>query len=176
MLDIKENMVKEDRKSRIIDEAVKLFGEQGYYKTTTAQIAQAAGVTQPYVFHFFKNKEELYIEVLNRALRRLKAQFQLVEAPPEQLMEAMGKAFSGLLETHRDETLMVMQAHSISEPLIRDHVREQHREFHVMISQRFQEANVSNPEMAASQFVATGLLITLAEVLALTHISSCLLE
>lgn len=46
-------MADRNRKEQIIDKAVGLFAELGYYKTTTAMVAKAVGVTQPYVFHFF---------------------------------------------------------------------------------------------------------------------------
>ncbi|MBD0384387.1 TetR/AcrR family transcriptional regulator [Paenibacillus sedimenti] len=58
-------------KQQIIQAAIQLFAEKGYYKTTTAGIANAVGVTQPYVFHFFRNKEQLYLAVLEQAIRRV---------------------------------------------------------------------------------------------------------
>ncbi|MFC6604185.1 TetR/AcrR family transcriptional regulator [Ectobacillus funiculus] len=80
----------EDRKEQIIDKAVGIFAELGYYKATTAQVAKAVGVTQPYVFHFFKNKEELFKAVIDRAITRIYETFTQVEAPSDRLMETMG--------------------------------------------------------------------------------------
>ena len=98
--------------------------ERGYYKATTAMVAKAAGVTQPYVFHFFENKEELFKAVIDRAFSRIHNTFSQVEAPADQLIETMGHGFNQIIQTHRDEVLMVMQAYAISEVGIREHVRK----------------------------------------------------
>ncbi|WP_257347643.1 TetR/AcrR family transcriptional regulator [Pseudalkalibacillus decolorationis] len=159
-----------DRKEQIIEKAVAIFAELGYYKATTAKVAEAAGVTQPYVFHFFKNKEELFMAVNDRAMNRIYEAFSTVESPPNRLMETMGNAFTDIMKAHPDETIMVMQAHAISEPEIRKYVREKFRLIHEVITTKFQKAGIPNSEAVASQFIGTGLLITLSEVLDLPQL------
>ncbi|WP_028403264.1 TetR/AcrR family transcriptional regulator [Ectobacillus panaciterrae] len=160
----------EDRKEQIIDKAVGIFAELGYYKATTARVAKAVGVTQPYVFHFFKNKEELFKAVIDRAINRIYETFTQVEAPPDRLTETMGHAFLQIMEAHRDEIIMVMQAHAISEPVIREHVSEKFRIIHEGIIAKFERAGIPNAEAAASQFIGMGLLITVSEVLDLPQL------
>jgi AcrR family transcriptional regulator len=160
-------VVREDRKEQIIDQAVGLFAELGFYKATTAMVAKGAGVTQPYVFHFFANKEALFNAVIDRAASRIYETFAEVEAPADRLEETMGTAFIDIMNTHRNETLVVMQAYAIAEPLIRQHVREKFRLIHEAIIAKFQRAAIPNAEAAASRFMGIGLLITVSEVLAL---------
>ncbi|MDF2962022.1 MAG: TetR family transcriptional regulator [Paenibacillus sp.] len=160
-------VVREDRKELIIEKAVAIFAEWGYYKATTALVAKAAGVTQPYVFHFFKNKEELFKAVIDRAVNRIYETFSRVEAPADELMVTMGHAFMQIMKAHRDEIVMVMQAPAIAEPVIREHVREKFRIMHESIVKKFEGAGIPNAEAAATQFIGTGLLITVADVLAL---------
>ncbi|QIK57105.1 TetR/AcrR family transcriptional regulator [Erysipelothrix sp. HDW6A] len=50
-------------KEEIIHEATQLFMEQGYYATSTHQIAKKLSITQPALYHYFPNKETLYIHV-----------------------------------------------------------------------------------------------------------------
>ncbi|WP_370621864.1 TetR/AcrR family transcriptional regulator [Bacillus sp. JCM 19034] len=45
---------REDKKEVIIEKAVAVFAENGYYKATTAMVAKEAGVTQPMCFIFSK--------------------------------------------------------------------------------------------------------------------------
>jgi AcrR family transcriptional regulator len=163
-------VVREDRKEQIIDKAVGVFAEQGYYKATTALVAKAAGVTQPYVFHFFASKEELFKEVVDRAVNRIYETFAGIEAPADRLEETMGMAFVSIMNVHRDEILLVMQAYTIAEPVIREHVRNKFQIIHKVITAKFQEAHVPNADAAASQFIGTGLLITLSEVLDLPQL------
>lgn len=159
-----------DRKEMIMDKAVAIFAENGYYKATTALVAKAAGVTQPYVFHFFSSKEELFISVIDRAVERIAEAFQSVEAPADRLMETMGKAFIHILQTYRDETILVMQAYVISEPNIREHVRTTFSKIHEAVLTKFNKAGIPNPEAAASNFMGTGLLITVSNVLELPQL------
>lgn len=46
--------------SKIIDAAKKLFVSQGYKKTTIRQIVDESGVLIGSIYHFFKNKEEIF--------------------------------------------------------------------------------------------------------------------
>ncbi|QMV43295.1 TetR/AcrR family transcriptional regulator [Cohnella cholangitidis] len=159
------------RKDQIINSAAALFASQGYYKTTTAHVAEDVGVTQPYVFHFFKSKEQLYLAVLDRAFTRMMNAFFSIEAPPEELSIQMGRAFNVLLESHRNEMLLLMQSFTTPEPSIRDFVKDKYSEIYDRILTRFQNANVPNPSWAASTFISCGLIVTLSEVLELPKLS-----
>lgn len=162
--------VKEDKKEIIIENAVGVFAEWGYYKATTAMVAKAAGVTQPYVFHFFANKEELFKAVIDRAFGRIYDTFSEVDAPADQLIETMGHAFEQIIQTHRDEVLMVMQAHAISEAGIRDHVRKLFSTMFEALSAKFENAGIPSAQQTAAHFIGTGLLITVSEVLGLPQL------
>ncbi|QJC53465.1 TetR/AcrR family transcriptional regulator [Paenibacillus albicereus] len=157
-----------DRRQQILDAAAALFAEQGYYKTTTADVARAVGVTQPYVFHFFKSKEALYLAVLERAADRIKSAFAEVEAPAEELEAAMGGAFYRLLASGcRNEVLLCMTAHSISDPPIRRFVSEEFARIHERIEGRFRLAGLPDPEFKTISFLGMGLVTALAELLGL---------
>lgn len=162
--------VREDKKEIIIENAVAVFAEKGYYKATTALVAKAAGVTQPYVFHFFENKEELFKAVIDRAFSRIYDTFLEVQAPADKLIETMGHAFEQIIQTHRDEVLMVMQSHSISEPGIRKHCRKLFLTMFESLTLKFENAGIPNGKMTATHFIGTGLLITVAEVLELPQL------
>ena len=51
-----------ETRSRIMEIALKLFSERGYYSTTTRQIAQEAGVNEITLFRHFGTKEKLFQE------------------------------------------------------------------------------------------------------------------
>lgn len=160
-----------DRKKQILDAATILFAENGYYKTTTAQVAKAIGVTQPYIFHFFKSKEELFLGIITRAVDQIYETFKNVQAPRGQLFEAMGHAFNRLIETNRDELLLAMQSFSTPEIVIRDFARERFALIYRTIRDRLGEDGHPNPNVGASKFIGMGLVITLSEVLSLPELS-----
>ena len=50
----------EVRKQEILDTALKLFGENGYEKTSITDIAKAIGVAQGLCYRYFPSKEALF--------------------------------------------------------------------------------------------------------------------
>lgn len=53
-----------EKKSRIIEAGLKIFGEKGYYNTNTAEIAKAAGVSTGIVYSYFKDKKDILLQVI----------------------------------------------------------------------------------------------------------------
>ena len=51
---------------KVLRAAVALFLENGYTKTTTGEIAKAAGIGQSSFFHVFPSKEALLLELVKR--------------------------------------------------------------------------------------------------------------
>jgi AcrR family transcriptional regulator len=62
-------------KERLLDEAMRLFGERGYDATSVAEIERSAGLTPGAggLFHHFRTKEEVLVAGINRHLARLEA-------------------------------------------------------------------------------------------------------
>lgn len=160
-----------NRKEQIMRCAAALFAKQGYYKTTTAHIASAAGVTQPYVFHFFKSKEQLYLDVLEHAFIKLRDAFYIVESAPDQLKLRMGHTFMELLDTHRNEMLLLMQCFTMPEADVRQFSREKWSLIFETVKVRFEQANAADPALEASMFISCGMVITLSEVLSLPNLN-----
>jgi AcrR family transcriptional regulator len=53
-------------KERILDTAYRMFCEKGYYKTTTNEIAKAAGISIGSLYSYFKDKDTIFMEILER--------------------------------------------------------------------------------------------------------------
>lgn len=52
----------------ILDAAEGLFAERGFHAVTVDAIAEAAGLAVGSIYHHFKNKERLYLALVERAL------------------------------------------------------------------------------------------------------------
>lgn len=103
-------MKSEDRRELILAAAMEVFGEYGYYGSTTDQIAKAAEVSQPYVVRMFGTKEKLFLEVIERALVYLLATFRGVLAEGNyDLRVRFGSAYVELL---RQRGLLLSLMHS----------------------------------------------------------------
>jgi len=51
------------RREQLIEVATKLFAKRGYNATTTAAIAEAAGVTEPILYRHFTSKQEMFVAI-----------------------------------------------------------------------------------------------------------------
>lgn len=50
----------DEKRESILRAAEALFAEQGYANTTLEQVAQRLGVTKPFVYYYFHNKQEIF--------------------------------------------------------------------------------------------------------------------
>jgi len=62
------NIEKELMRERIISAAMKVFSKYGFFKAPVRLIAEEAGVSKGLVFWYFRNKQNLIIEVAKRSL------------------------------------------------------------------------------------------------------------
>ena len=117
------------RREQLISVATQLFAERGYEATTTAAIAEAAGVTEPILYRHFASKQELFVAIVREmsgltlrhwnelvagtddaaeAIRRIARQFP---AHVAKLADAY-HVIHGALSTSRDkQVLKVMHEH-----------------------------------------------------------------
>jgi AcrR family transcriptional regulator len=57
----------EEKQSQILNAAYKVFATNQYKKAPTSEIAAEAGISKSLLFHYFHNKQELYIFLWNYA-------------------------------------------------------------------------------------------------------------
>src|SRR5215471_20175922 len=56
--------------ARILDRAIELFADFGYYGVTTRDLAKKAKVTEGSIYRLFKSKDNLFEQALGRVLNR----------------------------------------------------------------------------------------------------------
>lgn len=61
----------ERTRRRLLDAAERLFATKGYDPTSLRDVANAAEIKEPGIYNYFSSKEQLYSEVLERALQPL---------------------------------------------------------------------------------------------------------
>jgi len=155
-----ERIPASERREQILAAASMVFGERGYAGATTDQVAQAAGISQPYVVRMFGSKENLFVEVLGRALQKLTTAFTTAlddsKAAGENLearTARIGSAYADLI-TDRGILLSLMQGFIMGhDPVIGQGAREGFLEIYDLLR--------NEAEMDAEQavtFLAHGML------------------
>ena len=61
-------MKNSEKKQKILEAAMRVIRTQGMEKTTVREIASQAGVTTGAVYHYYKNKEELFQDIINESI------------------------------------------------------------------------------------------------------------
>src|SRR3989442_3975580 len=104
----------EERREEILDAAMIEFAERGIHGTSTDEIAQRAGVSQPYLFRLFGTKKELYKATVSRCFRETLEVFQRAAEGKrgEEALKAMGDAYVERLLSDRTRLRTQMQAYS----------------------------------------------------------------
>jgi len=59
-----------DVRERLIEVATGLFARKGYATATTREIVAAAGFTKPVLYYYFRSKEGIYLELMQRVFKR----------------------------------------------------------------------------------------------------------
>ncbi len=62
---VQSGVVQSDAKERLLTAALDQFTKRGYASTTVRELCEAAGVTKPVLYYYFKNKEGLYLELMD---------------------------------------------------------------------------------------------------------------
>jgi AcrR family transcriptional regulator len=72
--DLHEN----DGRERILQEAQRLFMEQGFASVSTRQICSAVGIKQPSLYYHFGSKEGLYLAVIQHWFEMLRVKIDMI--------------------------------------------------------------------------------------------------
>jgi len=132
----------EERRESLVEAALPVFARRGFHAASTVEIAEAAGISQAYVFRLFPTKVDLFVAAAAEGSRRMLATFR--EASDEarrdggDQLEAMGKAYTGLVDRDREVLLIQLQSQvaSPSEPKIREQMQSCFREIYELVSGR----------------------------------------
>jgi len=157
-----------ERRQQLLDVATKLFADYGYDATTTAAIAEAAGVTEPILYRHFDSKQELFVAIVRSVSEQTMDHWRevigAVPDPAEQIrriaeefpehLRQLADAYHvihGALATSRDRKVAgVMKEHY-----------GQIEKFFVQIITRGQDAGVFRPQLdpkgPAWQLIMTGI-------------------
>lgn len=102
------------RREQLLDIALDLFAKQGFDATSTQQIANAAGVTQGLVFHYFGSKEGLLNAVLSTRhsfTSQMAELFTEAETSLTPLGDVLRSLCAGWLDTlHREASATLLLA------------------------------------------------------------------
>ncbi len=106
-------------RDEILVAAAQIFSQKGFHATSMQDIAQAVNLQKASLYHHVSSKQEILVEVLDRALdlliERMEQVMEQPLAPDEKLRQAMLVYLTALLE-HRDLAVVLFLEHRSLEP------------------------------------------------------------
>src|SRR5580700_4691168 len=127
-----------ERREELISAAVHEFARGGLHGTAVERIARRVGVAQPYVFSLFPTKRDLFLAAVERGFERVADTFRdaaasyldgEAHADCEDVMEAMGRAYTELLLSDRDYLMLQHQSYAAcDDEVVRARVRHRYAE------------------------------------------------
>ncbi|MFI5986533.1 TetR/AcrR family transcriptional regulator [Streptomyces sp. NPDC051555] len=156
-------MSADERRESVIRAAMHEFARGGYYGTSTEAIAKRVGVSQPYLFRLFPNKQAIFLAAAARCVQDIRVVFEESSKglEGEEALDSMATAYMRLIEEHPDKLQMQLQlyvtvaaAEAAGEPAFGEMVRSGWMELWETV-----EAALGDGPGGVTEFMACGMLI-----------------
>ncbi len=107
----------EGRRQQIIDGALQVFASKGFEKATNKDIAAASGIGSPgLIYHYFKDKSDLFRQVVEQrlpVLQLLTNSEEIMTKPPQGALTLFGMVFLKVAENPTSIALMNPNFHNL---------------------------------------------------------------
>jgi AcrR family transcriptional regulator len=161
-----------ERRAAILAAASRVFSERSYRGATTAEIARAAGISEPILYRHFTSKTDLFLACLENVWQQLRGVLDEAVAQADDPKAAMGAAAEAYMNARERVRLIDFWIQSLSEaagePRIRAFLKRQMREVHDYFAEGLRRSQAAggvlpdrDPEAEAWIFIAGGLLVTI---------------
>jgi AcrR family transcriptional regulator len=132
-------MAAAERRLHLIETAIRLFTDGSYRGTTTAEIARAAGVSEPILYRHFASKRALYLAALEHVWAKAREAWERqLDASPDACaaIEAIGKGHVSVRSPKLQLAELWVQALSEAseDPELKRHLRSHMREVHDFVA------------------------------------------
>jgi AcrR family transcriptional regulator len=108
-----------ERRQAIIQTAIRLFAQTGFRGTTTRELAQAVGVSEPVLYQHFPSKSDLYKAIIETLMERVdEAQWDGSGQPLSEYLTGLALGILRFYETNSDHIRILifsgLEGHELS--------------------------------------------------------------
>jgi AcrR family transcriptional regulator len=143
-----------ERRLKLVETAIRVFSEGSYRGTTTAEIARAAGVSEPILYRHFASKRDLYLAALDHVWAQVRENWEAALREAPNVLAALEMVGSGAFASrdckHQLSELWVQALSEATEdPELRTYLRKHMREvqgYFVGMLSRGQAEGVIHPD------------------------------
>jgi AcrR family transcriptional regulator len=120
------------KRERIVAAALELFYHQGYARTTLEQVADSIQVTKPFIYQYFKSKNELLAEICSRGIHESHAAMNRamdLQGSPTERLRSVAFDFMLAVLCHQANAVIYSREEKELAPADRDALNSLRREF-----------------------------------------------
>jgi AcrR family transcriptional regulator len=137
-----------ERRQALIETAIKAFAAGSYRGVTTAEIARAAGISEPILYRHFASKRDLYLAAVEHVWRDVRAKWEEIAdgaGDPTAWVCQMGRANVSLTggKFILAELWVQALAEAGEDPELKKYLRKHLREVHDFIAAKLVDAQAS---------------------------------
>src|SRR6185295_18059063 len=153
-----------DRKSAIVETAIRLFAEKGFRGTTTRESAAACGVAEPVLYQHFATKRDLFNAIIDAQSQKDAGPFEEILQPFLEKSDDLGflTALAGeILAWHANDPgcmrlllFSALEGSELSEMFVERHASVFLSKISGYLARRMEEGGLRkmNPELASRAF------------------------
>lgn len=91
-------IIKDERREQILAAALKLFATKGLAAARMSDLSKSSGISQGLVYHYYRSKEELFINLVDTAIEKMNSAAINLEKLPISAKEKIVLATDSLLK------------------------------------------------------------------------------
>jgi AcrR family transcriptional regulator len=126
------------RRGEIIMASARLFDANGYARTSMEDISAAVGLAKPTLYHYFRSKAEILVEIhetfISLLIEQQEARIRSGTRPDDQLLAVM-KDILALMESHRGHVRVFFEHHRELPPDARQESRRKRNYYEHLVTQ-----------------------------------------
>ncbi|BBX47332.1 hypothetical protein GCM10009641_15300 [Mycobacterium cookii] len=94
---------KDGKQRALVEAAAEVFAEQGFDAAVTKEIARRAGCSESMLFHYFRDKQGIFEQVVSRQIAEgvTEAEDKVLESLPDEFVEFVRQLFLTRLTVHQ---------------------------------------------------------------------------
>jgi AcrR family transcriptional regulator len=165
----KQRLSAEARRAAVLEEACLVFSRMSYRGATTAEIARAAGISEPILYRHFGSKRDLYLACLEETWQQFRRDAdEAIAADPSSCLGRIADRYMASRERIRlvdlwIQALSVAPEDAVIAKALREQIRQVHDFFADVIRQGQKAGHVlpeRDPVAEAWIFIGAGMLAT----------------
>lgn len=132
-----------DRRQEILNAATESFSLFGYKATTMGQVAKLANVGKGTIYTFFKNKEELFDEIIMKLIHDMENAADDAIDPNKPIEENVHHALYNMLEFRLDHQLtikLIQEQRDIGTPVVQNVMKKVEASIIAFIQEKIKRA------------------------------------